>query len=155
MPLAALALLFALDVPFVAQRDETCGPASLAMVLGYWGDTATHDELATVLVVPGGGGVQGSRLAALAEARGFRAVAFEGDLALVEDYMARAWPLVVALDAGKGRFHDVVVVGVEKDAVVVHDPALGPLRRIRLAEFTKKWGRSGRWTLLLLPEKAK
>jgi ABC-type bacteriocin/lantibiotic exporter with double-glycine peptidase domain len=151
MAVLALVLAAALDVPFVEQREETCGPASLAMVLSYWGDDVTHDELAKAAAEEPGG-VYGSSLAALASQRGHRAVAFEGDLGLLRDYLGRGWPLVVALDAGKGRFHDVVVVGIGKDDVLVHDPARGPGRRMGVSAFVRRWNRSGRWTLLVLPK---
>ena len=151
MALLGLVLSVALDVPFVAQREDTCGPASLAMVLSYWGDSVTQDEL-TVEAPERTGGVRGSLLAALATQRGHRALAFEGDVALLREYLGRGWPLVVALDAGKGRFHDVVLVGVEKGDVLLHDPARGPGRRMGLSAFVRKWDRSGRWTLLVLPK---
>jgi len=146
-----VAVALALNVPFVSQRAETCGPASLAMVLAYWGENVTHDELADAVMVSGDTGVQGTKLVALAESRGFRALAFEGDLPLLRDYLSRKWPLVVALEAGRGRFHDVVVVGLDGDSVIVHDPAEGPARKIRKGPFERKWLRSGRWTLLVLP----
>jgi hypothetical protein len=146
-----LAAAVTLEVPFFPQRSETCGPASLAMVLAFWGEEVTHDELVEAVMMPGDKGVQGSRLIALARDRGFRAVAFEGDLPLVHDYVSREWPLIVALDAGHGRFHDVVVVGFEGDSVLLHDSARGPAQRVRIREFQKKWAHSGCWTLLVLP----
>lgn len=146
-----LALAVALEVPFVPQKSETCGPASLAMVLEFWGKEVSHDELVEAAMMPGDKGVQGSRLIALARARGFRALAFEGDLPLLHDYVSREWPVIVALDAGHGRFHDVVVVGFEGDSVLIHDPAKGPAQRVRTRAFQKKWARSGCWTLLVLP----
>ncbi len=146
-----LAVALALEVPFVPQESETCGPASLAMVLAFWGEEVTHDELVDAVMMPDDKGVRGSRLIALARARGFRALAFEGDLPLVHDYVSREWPLIVALDAGHGRFHDVVVVGFEGDSVLLHDPAKGRAQRVRIRAFQKKWARSGCWTLLVLP----
>jgi ABC-type bacteriocin/lantibiotic exporter with double-glycine peptidase domain len=123
------------------------------MVLTYWGETVSHDELADALLEPGDVGVRGQRLLVAAQERGFRAIAFEGDLALARDYVSRGWPLVVALHAGSGRFHDVVLLGFKEDRVILHDPAEGPLRRMKLGHFEKRWDRSGRWTLLALPEK--
>src|SRR5439155_654302 len=70
-----------LEVPFVAQRKDTCGAAALAMVLRYWGDDATHDDVARTLLTPELHGIAGSRLAEFARGRGMEAVAYKGDVA--------------------------------------------------------------------------
>ncbi len=148
----ALLLALALDVPYVPQRTDSCGAAALAMVLRYWGVEAAHDEIAGVLVEPELRGIRGSRLAAYAEERGFVAVAHEGDRGHLRAHLAKGRPLIVALDAGKGRFHDVVVVDVaENGDVSVHDPAEGASRRLPARDFEKRWAKAGHWTLLVVP----
>jgi ABC-type bacteriocin/lantibiotic exporter with double-glycine peptidase domain len=153
----ALAWLLAasplLDVPFVPQRENTCAAAALAMVFRYWEKPVEHDAIAAELVEPELKGIAGSRLAEFARRNGARAIAYEGDLAQLRDYVAKGRPLIVAWKLGEGRFHDVVVVGFDdaQEAVVVNDPAEGARRRVPIERFEKRWAGAGHWTLLVLP----
>jgi ABC-type bacteriocin/lantibiotic exporter with double-glycine peptidase domain len=142
-----------LDVPFVAQRTNGCAAAALTMVLRYWGDPAPEAELADALPGPTARGVAGSRLAEIARRRGHEAIAYEGDLAHLREFLAKGRPLVVALRSGRDGYHDVVVVGFDEgeQAVVVHDPESGPARRLPVRSFEERWGGAGHWTLLVLP----
>lgn len=141
-----------LDVPFVPQAKDTCGAAALAMVMRYWGAEASAEEIAGELLDRELRGIAGSRLAGLARQRGFLAFTYAGDLAHLEQYLARGRPLVVAWKVGKDRYHDVVVVGVGKESVLVNDPAEGARRAVERGEFERRWAGSGHWTLLVLPE---
>jgi tetratricopeptide (TPR) repeat protein len=156
MLLAAILAGATLDVPYVAQRKDTCGAAALAMVLRYWQDDASHDDIARTLLTPELHGIAGSRLAEFARGRGMEAVAYRGDMAHLRDFVGKGRPLIVAWHMGRGRFHDVVVVGFDdaRRAVIVHDPAQGPGRAVRERTFEKRWSGAGYWTLLVAREKA-
>ncbi len=153
LPVVATALLAAasMDVPFVAQRKDTCGAAALAMVLRYWGDDASHDDVASALLKPELHGIAGSRLAEFARGRGLEAVAYRGDMTNLRDFVGKGRPLIVAWDMGRGRYHDVVVVGFDDqhDAVIVHNPAAGASRPVGTAAFEKRWRGTGYWTLVV------
>ncbi len=154
MPSALLlATAILLPVPFVPQEKDTCGAAALAMVMGYWGQDASHQAIASALVENELHGIRGSRLADFAREHGMTAVAFIGEMAVLPAHLAKGRPLVLAIDAGRGRLHDVVAVGFdeERHEVIVHDPARGAERRIAAGALAKKWAKSGRWTLLVLP----
>lgn len=140
-----------LGVPFVPQREDTCGPAALAMVLRYWGRPVLHDELAADLVDPELHGSAGSRLADVARESGLRAVAFRGDSEALREAVARGRPVVVAWGLGGGRFHNVVVVGFDGERIVVHDPARGADRRIAPRRFEERWAAAGHWALVVAP----
>lgn len=151
----ALALMVAtvLPVPYVAQGKDTCGAAALAMVLRFWGQPASQDEIAAELFEPELHGILGSRLADLARRRGLSAVAYAGDVEQMRRYLDKGRPLIVAWKLRRDRFHDVVVVGFDeaRRQVIVHDPAEGPARRVPLDAFEKRWAGAGHWTLLVLP----
>ena len=142
-----------LPVPFVPQEKDACAAAALAMVLRYWEHPIPQAEIAAVLLEPELHGIQGSRLAAFARERGFTAIAYAGDRAQLEDYLAKGRPLIVAWRLGRNRYHDVVVVGVdpERGDVLVHDPADGASRHVSRAAFEARWSGAGHWTLLVLP----
>ena len=143
-----------LPVPFVAQQKDTCAAASLAMVLGFWQAPASHDEIATALQAAELRGIAGSRLRDFARERGFQAIAYEGDLQNLRDYVEKGRPLIVAWKMGRRRYHDVVVVGFDalNDAVLVNDPDAGAGRSVPSRVFEKRWAGAGHWTLLVLPE---
>jgi ABC-type bacteriocin/lantibiotic exporter with double-glycine peptidase domain len=149
----AFALAVPLDVPFVPQGKDTCGAAALAMVLRYWGQDASHDEIAGALLEPELRGIAGSKLEAFARGRGMTAVAHAGDLDHLRAHVGKGRPLIVAWAMGGGRYHDVVVTGVDDGAreVVVHDPARGASRRIGFDVFERRWEKAGRWTLIVVP----
>ena len=151
--LTALVLAAAVDlaVPFVPQEKDTCGAAALAMVLGYWGRPVPHSEIAQALAEPELRGIRGTRLATFARERGLYALAYEGDMAQLRDYVAKGRPLIVAWKVGRDRFHDVVVVGFDEGAVVVNDPAEGAARRVATRVFEKRWAGASHWTLLVMP----
>lgn len=148
-------LVSALNVPFVPQAKDTCGAASLTMVLRYWGAEVTHDEIAGELLEAELHGIPGSRLAQFARTRGFDAFTYKGDLAQLRDFVAKGRPLIVAWGLGRDRFHNVVVIGIEDGdgAVIVNDPARGPGRRIPRGTFDKRWAKADYWTLLVMRSK--
>jgi len=148
---AALALA-TLDVPFVAQGKDTCAAASLAMVLRYWDAPASHDTIAAALVRPELHGAPGSRLQAFARERGLTAIAYAGDARQLREMVEKGRPLIVAWQMAHGRFHNVVVVGVDPAGdLMVNDPAVGAGRTVPAAEFEKRWVGAGHWTLLVQP----
>src|SRR5688500_5444513 len=125
-----LLLAAALDVPYVPQQKDTCGAAALAMVLQYWGVPGSHDEIKEELLQPELHGIAGSALAAFATGRGLTAVPHAGDIDHLRDHVGKGRPMIVAWAMGRGRYHDVVVVGFDDDRGrgVVHGPARGAAR---------------------------
>jgi ABC-type bacteriocin/lantibiotic exporter with double-glycine peptidase domain len=148
-------LAAALDVPFVPQQKDTCGAAALAMVLQYYGVAVSHDQVAGELLQPELKGIAGSRLAAFAAGRGLTAVAHAGDVDHLRDHVGKGRPMVVAWAMGKGRYHDVVVIGFDdaRGRVIVHDPARGAAKTIDRRTFERRWAGAGYWTLLVAPPK--
>jgi ABC-type bacteriocin/lantibiotic exporter with double-glycine peptidase domain len=140
-----------LGVPFVSQHKDTCGAAALAMVMRYWNEDVSQEDVARALVRPELHGIAGSRLADFARGRGLEAVTYRGDMAQLRDFVAKGRPLIVAWHLGGSRYHDVVVGGFDdrRGAVLVHDPAAGAARTVSLAKFEKRWAGAGYWTLLV------
>lgn len=147
--LAALALPFWLDVPFVRQEKEGCGAASVAMVLRYWRQEADAPEIHRRLYSAESRGTPARALIRYLDERGFDAFAVEGAWEDLEKHLAKGRPLIVCL--GPRPRHYVVVVGISPDQVALHDPAAGQLRFLRRGDFEERWAAAGRWTLLAVP----
>lgn len=148
---ALLVASVSLSVPFVPQVKGTCGAASLAMVLDYWGRPTPHDTIASALLRPDLQGITGSELAEFARWLGMTAVAYRGDRWQLRDYLKKGRPLIVAWKQKRGRFHNVVVTGFDGETILVNDPDEGASRRVSGKTFEKRWAGAGYWTLLVLP----
>jgi len=156
-----------LDVPFVKQDKNGCGPAAIAMVIQYWqnsgaagnasGPRATADSADPAAIeraVYSGQakGTRGSDMKSYFEHAGFRAFVFKGDWADLEQHLAKGRPLIVALGEPHS-FHYVVVSGLDAKhgVVLVNDPARRKLLKLDRAPFEKAWSAARNWTLLALP----
>ncbi len=151
--LAAAVATAELPVPFVPQQKDTCGAAALAMVMAYYGADVQQADVAAALLEPELHGIRGARLAEFARERGMVALVFAGDLALAREHVGKGRPLILALSAGRGRFHDVVLAGFDdaRGEAIVSDPAAGPARRVSTRDLDERWKATGRWTLLVQP----
>ncbi|MBI3922263.1 MAG: C39 family peptidase [Armatimonadetes bacterium] len=136
-----------LRVPYFVQSSEsTCGPACLRMVLEPLGISCEEKRLEELCQCE----AYGCTVSDLVSA----ATALGASAALVD----RAQPMrnlsqaleerngvVVMIDIGAslgislGAPHFVVVIGEDEDYHHVHDPALGPNRRIRRGDFLWSW----------------
>jgi ABC-type bacteriocin/lantibiotic exporter with double-glycine peptidase domain len=145
-------------VPFVAQDAYQCGPAALAMVLGYYGRSADPDAIAQALYLPSVRGALNLELELYARRRGLRALSFSGSIARLKTEIARDHPLVVFQDLGGPGLpipHFAVLVGYDDVAgVVVLHSGTTAYRVLSYAEFERTWAARGRWTLLVTPEEA-
>lgn len=138
-------------VPYLPQSEALCGGATLAMVLRYWGVSDVRPEDFVGSLTPEGTGIPADALRQLAEARGFQAFAFSGGRAEAVSHLERGRPLIALLSTAPGRHHYVVVLAWANERVLVHDPAVGPLRIIPEGEWQRRWNPTGRWALLVLP----
>ena len=77
---------------FVSQLKNTCGAAALTMVLRYFNEDVSHDDVARALVRPELSGIAGSSLAEFARDRGFEAVTYRGDMSHLRNSSPRAGP---------------------------------------------------------------
>ncbi|MGE0706357.1 MAG: cysteine peptidase family C39 domain-containing protein, partial [Vicinamibacterales bacterium] len=127
-----------------------CGGAAVAMVLRHWGERTFVEEFAP-LVDEEAGGIADSVLVAAVTERGWRTERLDGSMEALGGSLARGEPPVLLIEDRPGFLHYVVLVGMEPDAVLLHDPTWGPARRVGRAEFLAQWKKSRNWALLVLP----
>ncbi len=140
-----------LDVPFVRQQKNGCGPAVAAMILEYWGvrDARPGDGLR-----PGPDGVLASVLQRYFTGQGFHAFAIEGGWADIEEHLGNGRPLIVALrETRAAPLHYVVVAGIDETNVYLNDPARHKLTRLDRGAFASAWKAGGNWTLVAVPRR--
>lgn len=158
---AAAAPALWLDVPFVKQEKNGCGPASIAMVMQYWrlqrgepiGENADPVQIQRILYSAEAHGTYASQVEQYFQQNGFRTFAFAGEWADLKEHLAQGRPLMVALKPD-ASLHYVVVAGLdaEQGLVLINDPAQRKLLKQDRASFEREWTAAGKWTLLALPQ---
>ncbi len=152
-----------LNVPFVKQKQNGCGAASIAMVMEYWrrqrGDVSSDDaeRIQRALYSRQAHGVYASAMERYLQQHGFRTFAFRGEWSDLREHLEKGRPLIVALNAGHDNLHYVVVAGMdwEHGVVLKNDPAERKLLKQERSTFEKEWMAAGNWTLLAVPEPGK
>lgn len=143
-------------VPFIPQRDYYCGPASLAMVLRFWGAEADQDAIASELFIKSIKGTLNFDLEFYARRRGFEARSFPGSLEEVKAHLRQDHPLIVFQDLGVGPMdvpHFAVLIGFNdaRGEIIAHSGTT-EYRVMSYREFLRTWDRRQRWTLLVTPK---
>lgn len=142
-------------VPFIPQEEYYCGPASLTMVLRYWGVEADQDEIASELFLESIRGTLNFDLEFYARRRGLHAQSFQGTLEGVKGELRRDRPLIVFQDLGLGPYsvpHFAVLIGYDdrREVVILHSGTTAN-HVLPYREFLRTWERRQRWTLLITP----
>jgi hypothetical protein len=141
-------------VPFFPQDEYQCGPAALAMALGWSGLEIRPAELTdTVYTASLRGSLQPAMIAGARRA-GRMAYVISGTEALVRE-VAAGHPVIVLQNLGLSwapLWHYAVVIGYDMpaDAIVLHT-GLNARERIAMAVFQNTWARASAWGLLVLP----
>ncbi len=116
-----------------------CGPASLKMVLEYYGVRKSEKELARLSGASRKNGVEAPGLLKAAHKLGFQG-SFK-DHATFSDiwrYLKQGIPVIVdwfSLTDG----HYSVVVGIDKRYIYLQDPELGRINKLDLVTFKRVW----------------
>lgn len=159
-----------LELLQVAPLQETlhggyCGPASLKMVLGYYGKEVAEDEVAAMCKRTVELGTDAESIAKAAESYGFTAkIRNESSLQEIETLMQKKIPVIVNwFTSGRADYgdssvpdgHYSVVVGIDDQNVYLQDPEIGRLRTLQREDFMRVWfdfkGRSiASWDDLIL-----
>ena len=151
-----------LDVPFIRQKKEGCGSASVAMVMQYWlgqqalptGESAQEPAIFQALYSPESHGILASDMEGYLQKQGFDTFAFRGTWQLLRQHLEKGRPLLVALKPSAGApLHYVVVAGMDSESglVMMNDPSGRKLLKQERKGFEKQWESAGNWTLLAVP----
>ncbi len=141
-------------VPFEPQDQLYCGPAALAMALGWSGSAAGQAELAAAVFTAGRAGTLQADLTAAARRHDRLAVPV-GELGDLLAELAAGHPVLVLQNLGLDAWpvwHYAVAVGYDRVAGdLVLRSGREARRRVALATFERTWARAGHWGLVILP----
>jgi ABC-type bacteriocin/lantibiotic exporter with double-glycine peptidase domain len=154
-----------LDVPYVKQSEDGCGPAAISMLLQYWNthgatinsQRADAAAIQKQLYSRKDRGIHASSMESYLKESGFRVFPLNGEWKDLLEQLKQGRPLIASLQLGdaKSPLHYVVVTGIDwqNEAVFINDPARGKLLRVAREDFEKQWRPNRNWMLLALPEK--
>jgi ABC-type bacteriocin/lantibiotic exporter with double-glycine peptidase domain len=138
-------------VPFYAQEDYQCGPASLAGVMNFWGVDVTPEDIAGEIFSGRAKGTLNIDLALFARGRGLEARYFGGTLEDIRDSIDAGYPPIVLVDLGLWLYrkdHFMVVVGYSEGGLIVNS-GREEHKFVPAEDFVRAWEKAGSWTLLV------
>lgn len=126
-----------------------CGPASLKIILGYYGVEKLEKELAKLCQHNKNFGVDDEKIKKAAERFGFKVrIKNNSGFKDIENWLDKKVPVIVNWFT-KGRRdysesevadgHYSVVVGLDKDYIYLQDPEIGKIRKLKRDDFMKVW----------------
>ena len=134
-----------LEVPFVKQKDDFCGPASLSSVLEYYDVKVSQEDIAKVVYSPKLKGALITDLENYAKSLGFKTTLFKGSLEDLKKYLDQNVPVIILVDLGflwVSKPHYLVVVGYDEENFYVHT-GFESKKRVPYEELYKKWQKMG------------
>lgn len=145
------------NVPFYAQEEYQCGPASLAMLLAWNDEEVSMSRLIDQVYSPGLQGSLQPAIIAAARRHGYLAYPISGDNALRTE-LAAGHPVLVLKNLGLSwvpRWHYAVVIGYDRntDTVFLHSGDQEG-QELSARVFANTWARADNWGLVVLsPER--
>lgn len=151
---AGLPAAHQLQVPFVAQTDDTCGPAALAMTLAHAGRPADANQLTREVQLPGRSGSLQAEMLATARRHGLLALRLEPSLEQVLQYVSDGYPVIALVNLNfswSPRWHYVVLTGYDLQGQTVWVHSASEARQPwSLTQFERLWARSQHWAFVPL-----
>ncbi len=126
-----------------------CGPASLKIVLNYYGIEKSEKELAELMSWNEELGVDDFGIKKAAEKFGFKVEIQENcDFDDIEKWLKKKVPVIVNWftrgrndysDSAVADGHNSVVTGLDEDFIYLQDPEIGKIRRLERDDFMSVW----------------
>lgn len=130
-----------LDVPFFRQHTNySCGPASLKMVLQYYGIHKSEDELYTMTKLTEDGTVHGRMIRAANKCGLHVFVDKNTSIDALKYHIDEGTPVIVNfLEPKYDEGHYAVVIGYDHGNIILNDPLHGAEFRISFHDFESRW----------------
>lgn len=126
-----------------------CGPASLKIVLDYYGINKNEEELAQLAGTMSDLGTDDKGIADAAKSFGFEvSIKNESNFSDVEEWLKKDVPVIVNwFTRGRADYesseiadgHYSVVAGLDDTHIYIQDPEIGELRKIERDDFLRVW----------------
>jgi ABC-type bacteriocin/lantibiotic exporter with double-glycine peptidase domain len=133
------------DVPYIRQIGAQCGPASLAMVLNYWG--VDKDQNALAQQIGTATGTSPRMMIDYPRSIGFKAENYSGSLERIAENISNCRPVIVMQwlnygdrqEARVGHYRVVTGYDREKKLIFMNDPNRNGHSRLDFSVFLDLW----------------
>ena len=141
------------EVPFFAQSDYQCGPASLAMVMVAAGARVTPEELVPQVYLPERKGSLQVEMLAAARRHGLVSYQLPPTYAALVQEIAAGTPVIILQNTGiKEGWHYAVAIGYDWDNGMLQlRSGLNERQDLPMAMNELIWRRSGYWAMVAVP----
>ena len=126
-----------------------CGPASLKMVMDYFGKAVSEEEVAERCGRDPELGTDDASIKRAAEEYGFKVeIQNNSTYADIEKWLAKGVPVIVDwFTSGRRDYNDSqvpdghysVIVGLDEENIYLQDPEIGGMRTIKRDDFYRVW----------------
>ena len=142
------------DVPFFPQEDYQCGPAALAMALGWSGISIRPEALVEQVYSPARKGSLPSDMITAARRQGRLAYEVDGFTNLLRE-VAAGHPVIVLQDLGTSLgayWHFAVVTGYDRarGRMILHS-CTEAREEMTIRQFKRSWQPGDNWAIAVLP----
>jgi ABC-type bacteriocin/lantibiotic exporter with double-glycine peptidase domain len=142
-------------VPFVRQTEYDCGPAALAGILAFYNRPVDLETITANIYLPKLRGTLPMDLERYARNAGLKTASSDGTTDALKFSVRGNTPVICLLDLGFGPYrqpHYVTIIGFDdgNGLFIMHD-GVTPDRTMSYEGFEKKWGRAGRWMIVIKP----
>lgn len=130
-------------------RADMCGPASLKIVLDFYGLNKTEKKLAEIAGFKKGLGIDDEGIKRTAESLGFMVeIKDESTFDDIEEWIKKGVPVIVDwFTRGRNDYpesetadgHYSVVAGLDDEFIYLQDPEIGKIRKIKRDDFLRVW----------------
>jgi len=128
-----------IPVPPFDETPGCCGPASLKMILAYYGVEKTERELTRLCHCTPAHGTRAEAILRVAKELGFRGtIKDNSSLKDIRRYVRKNVPVIIDWFSQTDG-HYSVVVGIDEENIYLQDPHLGHMRAIELPVFKRIW----------------
>lgn len=129
-----------LPVELFKQSEGFCGPASLKMILAYYGVAKTEEELANLMGATREYGCDPTDIILAAERLGFSAHYKEkSSIEEIASLIDQKIPVIVQWFSPEENGHYSVISGYENDDLIMVDPLSGSIRKMASQNFLNRW----------------
>jgi ABC-type bacteriocin/lantibiotic exporter with double-glycine peptidase domain len=138
-------------VPFIRQDTNFCGPAALASVMSYYGESIDQQTIGEETYNAKLKGCLISDLENFARARRFETMVDRGTVDQIKDFLHREKPVIVLVDLGRwfiSRPHYLVIIGYTEEGFIAHS-GYKASQLFGYEKFTKLWEKIGNTYLVV------
>lgn len=143
-----------LQVPFFPQEDYQCGPAALASMLSWSGQSLTPEQLVPEVYVPGRKGSFGVEMVAATRRHGRLMYPLAPTMEGILTALAQGYPVLVLQNNGLSIYplwHFAVVTGADRSKETLWlNSGRTQQMPLSFSVFERTWARAGYWATLVI-----